>query len=295
LIAWTEAGAVERPTMVQVRVQRAYPGRIRAGAPVPTRSMDAVEIRENLRWFTERLRGPRTRPCERLVLSGVGVARREDTPGLSDAARALGISVVILHVGVEDLEGFSPALYAGRVDTVVVPVQPGPVGALGAGTRVARACRSLGVRVAVNTQLSAAALPDLPGAARAIAAAGPASATFTYPFPIAGNTASVVPGVGAVRAALDRAVPALEAAGVDVSIKGLPACYLGRHRDRVRRSANRWYVDADHQKGEALLFFPGVVSFTKDDVCRFCAADGACDGFFATYLRRSGFPPLEPL
>jgi hypothetical protein len=54
-------------------------------------------------------------------------------------------------------------------------------------------------------------------------------------------------------------------------------------------------VDADHQCDEALLFFPDVVAFHKDEVCRFCPGDSACDGFFATYLRRAGFPPLRPL
>jgi hypothetical protein len=52
-------------------------------------------------------------------------------------------------------------------------------------------------------------------------------------------------------------------------------------------------VDADHQLDEALLFYPDVVAFTKTDVCRFCSADSTCDGFFATYLRRDGFPALK--
>lgn len=295
MLAWTEAGAVERPTMLQIRVQRAYPARIRAGAPVPTRSMSREEILENLRWFTERLRGPRSRPCTRLVLSGVGVAGREDTPGILDTARALGMKWIVLHAGVEDLGGFEPARFEGRVDAMVVPIQPGPLGSLTAGARVIRECRERGIRVVANTQLSASALPQLGAAARAIASASPVSAAFTYPFPIAGNTASEVPGVRAVLAALGRAAAALERAGVGVSIKGLPICYLGDLGRHVGRSANRWYVDADHQRGDAILFFPGVVTFTKEEACRFCAANDRCDGFFATYLRRPGFPPLEPL
>ncbi len=296
MLAWTEAGAVERPTMLQIRVQRAYPARIRAGAPAPTRSMSREEILENLRWFTEGLRGPRSRPCTRLVLSGVGVAGRGDSPEILDAARALGLRWIVLHAGVEDLAGFEPARFEGRVDALVVPVQPGPIGALSAGARVIRECRERGIRVVANTQLSAPALPQLGAAARAIAAAAPASAAFTYPFPIAGNTASEVPGLRAVTAALDRAAAALERAGIGVSIKGLPACYLRAGlRGHISRSANRWYVDADHQRGAAILFFPGVVRFTKEEACRFCAAGDRCDGFFATYLRRPGFPPLEPI
>ena len=66
------------------------------------------------------------------------------------------------------------------------------------------------------------------------------------------------------------------------------------HARLVRKSQNRWYVDADHQKEAALLFFPGVVTFAKGDVCRFCAADGACDGALPAWAGRPGNPPLRP-
>jgi len=292
LITWTEAGAVERPRMVQVRVQRSYPGRVRAGAPVPTRSMSPEEIADNLRFFTEGIAGPRTEACNRLVLSGVGVAARADTPDQLALALELGLSTVVLHAGVEDLDTLDVSRLPG-VGTVVVPVQPGPGGALlQAGARAIRACRDAGVRVAASTQLTGHALGELDTVARAVARARPDTLTFTYPFPIGGNTSSEVARPPAVLRALTRVVPRVEAAGVTVHIKGLPACYLGGLADRHGRSANRWYVDADHQHDRALLFFPGVVAFTKEDACRFCALDGRCDGFFATYLRRSGFPAL---
>lgn len=54
-------------------------------------------------------------------------------------------------------------------------------------------------------------------------------------------------------------------------------------------------MDADHQQSKALLFFPDVVAFHKDEACRFCRLDTSCDGFFAAYLRRPGFKPLEPV
>lgn len=296
MIAWTEAGAVERPLMVQVRVQRAYPGRVRAGAPVPTRSMSPEEVLANLRYFTEGLRGPRTSPCTRLVLSGVGVAGRADTPDAIAAARAWGIEHVVLHVGSEDLEPLGVSRYQGLVDLVIVPVQPSSAGgALQAGVRAVRQCQAAGLPVVANTVLSPTALDELPTVARALAAAQPRGAAFTFPFPIDGNSSVHLPGLSAVLRALDAAVPVLEAAGVNVDIKGLPGCYLGRLSTRIRRSANRWYVDADHQQSEAILFFPGVVSFTKAEGCRFCRLDGQCDGFFATYLRRSGFPALVPV
>lgn len=295
MLTWTNAGAVERPTRVQIRVQRAYPGRVRAGAPVPTRSMSPSEIRENLRFFTEGLSGPRSKPCRVLVLSGVGVAARSDTPELLGLARGLGLEHVTLHAGVEDLDGLDVARFAGLTDTVVVPVQPGPGGAVRLGAQALRRCREAGVDVVANAVLSQNALSALLPAARAIAAAQPRSATFTYPFPISGDRASAAPPVPAVVAALGPAVRELERCGVRVGIKGLPACYLGEMSRLCARSANRWYVDADHQKEDAILFFPGVVRFHKEDACRFCRADGACDGFFASYLRRPTSPPLSPI
>jgi len=258
--------------------------------------MTPAELVANLRYFTEEMRGPRSAPCTTVVLSGVGVASRADLPELLEQARELGVTRLVLHAGTEDLEAFDAARFAGRVDRIVVPVQPGSGGgALPLGRRVIRGCQDQGLAVTASTQLSALAIPQLPAVGRVLAAAGPESAVFTYPFPIAGNTASEVPGVRATVQALASVVPGLERAGLRVDLKGLPACYLGDLASRLRRTSNRFYVDAEHQLGDALKFFPDVVAFTKSEVCRFCDADGRCDGFFATYLRRSGFPALEPL
>ena len=293
MLAWTSAGAVARPTTVQIRVQRSYPGRIRAGAPVPTRSMSPEELLENVRYFTTGLRTPRTSPCETLVLSGVGVASRPDTPAAIAAGRVEGVGRVILHVGVEDLATLDLRPFAAQVDLLVVPVQPG--GDLVAAAQAIRGAAALGLPVSTNTSLTANALPGLAAAARVLAAARPQSLTFTYPFPINGGDASDIPPPPRAVAALRTALQILDAAELPAAVKGLPACYLGADAHRLRRTANRWYVDADHQRDRALLFFPDVVAFAKDEACRFCTADGACDGFFAAYLRRPGFPPLRPL
>ena len=119
--------------------------------------------------------------------------------------------------------------------------------------------------------------------------------TFTYPFPINGNEATTAPSPIRVVAALGPALSTLDQAHVEARIKGLPACHLGTDAQRLGKTSNRFYVDADHQMDQALVFFPDVVSFFKDDACRFCSANDACDGFFATYLRRPGFPPLSPI
>ena len=293
MIRWTAAGAVSTPTTVQIRVQRSYPGRIRAGAPVPTRSMSRKELLENLTYFTEGLDGPRTKPCKGLVLSGVGVATRPDIPEAIERARALGIAWVVLHVGGEDLDTLKPARFAGLVDTLVTPVQP-ENGTLVKVCNTIERARAEGLKVAANTVLTANALPALARASRPLAKAAPDGMTFTYPFPINGNEATSAPNPGRVMSALRPALAVLDRAGVKAQIKGLPACHLGQDAHRLGRTSNRYYVDADHQTEHALVFFPDVVRFHKDDSCRFCTKNESCDGFFSTYLRRPGFPPLSP-
>ena len=296
MIRWTQSGAVEQPTMLQIRVQRAYPGRVRAGAPVPTRSMSTEELHQNLHYFTEGKRGPRTHPCLRLVFSGVGVASRADVPDAIRQARQWGIENVVLHAGVEDLESLDVARLGPLVDCLVVPVQPGPGGAsLQEGSRLIRQCGEHGLTVVANTVLTPRALSSLEAIARTLIRVKPKQVALTYPFPISGPSSSEVARIGAVVRSLSVVVPMLKEQEIEVSIKGLPACYLPNHRGVFRKSANRWYVDADHQKQEAILFYPDVVSFTKAESCRFCEADQACDGFFATYLRRDGFPKLKPI
>ncbi len=289
VIRWTAAGAVAAPRTVQVRVQRGYPGRVRAGAPVPTRSMSTAEIAANLRYFTEGMRGPRSLPCDALVLSGVGVAGRADTPELLRLARALGMRRVVLHAGVEDLPTLEPGRFEGLVDTLVLPVPPTrareAVGALAAA-------REAGLAVRAHVVLPEEDPGDLAEVVRVLAEARPAGLTLTYPFPIAGAP-DRAPPVAVAAPALRAALAEAGRRGLPAEVKGLPACLLGAD-PRTRRSANRWYVDADHQRGAALLFFPDVVAFHKDDDCRFCAADGACDGFFAARLRGPGAPRLDP-
>lgn len=294
MLRWTPSGAVAAPETVQIRVQRSYPGRIRAGAPVPTRSLSPAELESNLRYFTEGLRGPRSRPCVRLVLSGVGVASRPDLAAALDLARELGLEHTVLHVGPEDLADLDVAPLAGRVAMLVLPVQP--VGsALDAAARALGRAAEAGLPVAANTVLSAEALAALSAAARLLASAAPRQVTFTYPFPVDEGVAASLPLPAEALAALGPALRILEAAGVQAVIKGLPACHLGAEADRLRRTSNRWYVDADHQREEALLFFPDVVRFHKEDLCRFCERDASCDGSFAAWLRRPGVPPLRPI
>ena len=92
-----------------------------------------------------------------------------------------------------------------------------------------------------------------------------------------------------------RAVARLREEGIPCGVKGLPICRLDGDVDAAWRSGNRWYVDAAHQCDAALLFFPGVVRFSKGDSCRFCSADGRCDGVPEPWLERGLAGPLIPI
>ncbi len=253
--------------------------------------MTGAEVAANLRFFTAG--GPRVLPVTGLVLSGVGVASRPDLALMIQEARALGIKRITLHAGVEDLEAFHPTL---GVDLVTLPLQPSESGpSLSAGAEALLACTRAGLSGSSNTVLDAASLPLLSAVARIAASGGATGHTFTFPFPVDGGAPGELPPAPRAVAALGPAVAILRAANVPCAIKGLPACYLGELGVDLRRSGNRWYVDADRQLERALLFFPEVVAFHKGDVCRFCSRDGSCDGFFAAYLRRAGFPALTAI
>jgi hypothetical protein len=253
--------------------------------------MDTDEIRANLVHFTSP--GPRGQPVDELVLSGVGVASRPDLAELCALARGRGVGRIVLHAGVEDLAAFRPD--RAVVNLLILPVQPGEsTASLAAAADALARCREAGIRTVANTQLSSEALPLLVAAARAAGRRGAAGHTFTYPFPVDGASALHAPSPARAVLHLRPAVAEAQSAGVSPAIRGIPACLLADLGGLAGRTRNRWYVDADHQLDRALLFFPDVTAFHKEEACRFCAADARCDGFFATYLRRPGFGRLTP-
>ena len=198
MLRWTPAGAVSAPTTVQIRVQRRYPGRVRAGAPAPTRSLSAAELRANIDHFTTGLRGPRSRPCTGLVLSGADVASRPDLPEALDRARAQGVVHVVLHLGERGVSARHLGSLSGRVDVVVIPIQPEQD--LARAASIVAAARALGIQVASNTVLRADALPHLPDAIDQLISLRPHSVTLTHPFP-AGTDACAAAPLRDVRAA----------------------------------------------------------------------------------------------
>ena len=102
MLSFTRAGAVATPTTVQIRLTRRFPGRVAAGAPLPSRSLTFAELEDNLRYFTHGLRGPRTRPCTALVLSGLGLTDFEDLERALALARELGFERITAHTSAKD-------------------------------------------------------------------------------------------------------------------------------------------------------------------------------------------------
>jgi hypothetical protein len=217
-----------------------------------------------------------------VVLSGAGVSRRSDLPDALAAASALGVQRVILHASADDSAATLGPLLP-HLHRVVVPI---------AVPAAARVLPAPAAQVAALVPLAQVAGGEESALGAALAAARPAGVTLSLPFPV---EAQAPPALGPVRRALAALVPPLVEAGLPVSIKGLPACALGVWAHLAFRTANRWYVDDAHQRAGALLFTPGVISWQKDDHCRFCSADGHCDGVFTAWARQAGRPATRPL
>lgn len=270
MLTFTSSGVVSTPTTLQIRVAPDAHGLVRVRTGAPSRALTETELIDNVRHMTEGQRGPRAHPCDALVLSGVPADR---VPGLApviDAARGWGIRHITLHTA------GAVAAASLALDAVGAVVRcPDDVARLRAWP-VAR-------HTAVLLLDDAATFDACVGALDGVGAVA-----VTWPFP----PLAPLPFEG-VAPRLDALARARGAA--DWVIKGLPACLVGAHADRVRRSRNRFLVDADHQLAGARLFFPDVVRWAKTDACRFCARDLSCDGVAREWLDGGVLPKLEPI
>lgn len=265
----TEAGVVAAPTVLQVRLEPDGDAPVRVGWPRPSRSVDVDTLLRHVAAFTVERRGPRTVACETLVLSGVPTTRVAEIAGVLPAIRAMGILRVVLH----DESG--PRGWSG-LDAVVRRVAgPEDVDALRAWT---------GVHRTAVIRLDRGA----PRALDALGRDGPAD-RLVLTWPWHGPDEALRPE--AVPALLD----GLAVGAVPVEVKGVPACLLGAHARRSRRTGNRFHVDGDVAVGSARLFKPDRVRFGRPDVCRACAALGRCDGVPPALVDRRVRPlPGEP-
>jgi hypothetical protein len=268
VLRFTGAGVVEAPTALQIRATATGAGKIAAGAPPASRDLTLDEILANARWFAIDRVGPRADPVRKLVLSGVtAIAGWQE---LLPALRAMGIGQVAIHdAPVADVVGVDR--WANLVE------------------RPADAAAGATAAVPLRGEVLAA----LPAIAAQCVAAGVSSVSLTLPFQPDKDGE-----LAAIAAALAGPVAALRAAGVPVVVKGIPACFLVNLPDGpalARRTSNRWYVDADHQRDRALLFLPDVARFAKTDDCRHCAVVTRCDGIADGWLRGGGVDRLRPI
>jgi hypothetical protein len=281
-LRWTPRGAVALPETLQLRVEPVFADRVAAGAPVPARSMSTDEIAANVRYFSHP--GPRGRPVSGLVLSGLGDDVEPLAPIVRDA-RSASVRRVVVHVDGPRVATVQASALAPLVHVLVVVVRSED-DLLGVGSPTS------GPGLDVVVPLESAVLDRVEGIAAVAERLRVPRVTLTWPFP-AGSV--VPPPAPDAVAAVRRAAVAL--GDVPFTVKGLPPCAIPGvlAADQVFRSANRWYVDADHQKDAALLFFPDVVRYAKREVCRFCRLDPRCDGVAEQWLREGRAPELVPV
>ena len=285
-VHWTAAGAVVRPSALQVRVTPGFAERVRVGAPVPARAMSPEEVDANVRHFTEGRRGPRVRPVRQVVLSGVSdpplcVALCERV----DAWRSLGVKELVVHASAPSVQCGAVGELPGCADRVVLTVSEVSDAQLAALD--ALALGGFGVSVA----LTAAVRTRLPELVRCFAKDPPRSLAWVWPFPALATPAPPPAHVVVKELIAAGGLQVPHARGVH-----LPPCVLPRGGAQDGwRTRNRYYVDADHQLEAALLFFPDLVQWAKPDSCRFCRADRICDGVASRWLEQGLTGPLEPM
>jgi hypothetical protein len=231
--------------------------------------MTPAELSTNIRHFTTGMRGARTRPCTHLTLSGVGRLEVD-----VEQARQLGIRTVTLH-------GRAPSATTSAVDRVVRRVSaPSDLESWPAHPSVTAIVPVDGPALSG----AGAWVPDL-------LARAPADVVFWWPYPDGTRDRPSSPELaGHVTPLRHR----LEAAGIRTRLGGLPPCLLEAGSIRGRTS-NRYYVDADHQREQALLFFPDVVAMAKPDSCRVCWLTATCDGVPRRWLQVGGLGLLQPI
>ncbi len=241
--------------------------------------MTPDEVWANIERLTPDRVGPRGAPCDQLVLSGVPEPEAAALASVVRRARAVGVQRVTLHLG----RGLglldSPLGVEADVRSVVVRTVDE---ALALGARASR--------IDVVVPLSHDGVAALPAIAAALAPLSPRRLVLTWPL----VDDDPPPRAAVAVAAIASVAPSLIRAGVEVGVKGIPACLLAGAAPSWR-SANRVYVDADHQGAAALLFFPDVVRFRKEDVCRFCDASPRCDGVPAAWADLGLHGALAPI
>lgn len=284
MLRFTGAGVVSEPDALQIRVARHHPGRVPAGAPEPPRDLTDDEIVANIRHFTEGRRGPRSRPCTALILAGLEPGRAGRLSGVLDQAHAWGIRHVTLHADAAVAQEAVAAL-GPRVSALALTLRA-PTDA-----DVIASIREAGVHVAVVVLLEEGRLDAVDALLEPLAVQRPDRVVLTWPYPPLGRPAPAA----LAGATCGRALEWLTTRGLSAKVRGLPPCVVPGTEDGVHRSRNRFYVDAAHQRDDALLFHPDIVRFGRQDVCRFCSVADRCEGVPDEWLNRGLVGTLRPI
>ncbi len=282
-LRFTADGAVGAPTSLQIRVGPGHEGRIRLDVPPPARALSVGEVLANARHF--RSPGPRAAPIQHVVLSGLPRGWTDAILGeIVDELRELGIERIVVHL--DETQGRAGIGGAAGCDLVVTSANPG-------------ALTGVAFRPALTIPLVPDVLGRLGRVMTEVERLAPTRVTWVWPFPDGTSERPISSQSLAVSLAdhLGRWRDAPFAWG----IKGLPRCALGALEgvvslaERIWRTRNRYYVDADHQRGNALMFEPDLVQLVKYDRCRFCAVDDRCDGLAERWLAEGLVPEPIPL
>lgn len=283
MIRWTPQGVVAYPRAVQIRLNLKHPQRIPGKAPTPTRTMTGDEFEDNLYYFTSGLDGPRSRPCTSLILSGLTEAFIATIIERIDHIQSLGFHKLVLHID-----------HRFVVPTEHIKSQKGIEIKRVCSIKSIDALLSLPLQASSGVDLSIMLNHDTLSQWEMLTAYlrnwNGTLVSFHYPYP--SQTQPPMHSMEQIKECL-RTVQ-LQCPDLRIHIKGLPLCYLTPLQFPFRQTGNRWYVDSDHQKENALLFLPDVLQFHKVDACRFCRLDGLCDGFFLEHLNNGQYPPLQP-
>ena len=269
MITWTPSGLVRTPSTVQIRCMQAGPKEFKAGAPMPLRSLSVQEFRSNLQYFRFELDTPRTIPCTSLTLSGLN----GDDWQRYECMQEMSFDYITLHLNPSSINWNELERYQDSFQRISIPINQEhqllsiPAWAISKTTII----------ISLEKDLS----HWLPQTIQKANTEDWNPFVFLYPFPKNTESQPLSP---------QKAIHLLEQLTLNYLkkpiIKGLPYCLANATHTLFAKTTNRWYVDAQHQREKALLFFPDIACYYKDDQCRFCQHNEECDGFFLEYLKK---------
>ncbi len=275
MLRWTAAGAVTFPETLQLRLAKQHPDRIQVGAPRPSKQLSIAAVEENFHYFCKTLDSTRTKPCSALTLTGLQDETEASLTEIDTLIRQYSFSYVTCHI---DIKSQSIIHKLSSLNRISVAIQnPRQLDQYQFSLFAPHQLR-------FTIVLNRSNLQSLRSIYQALQPYSDSHIHFLYPFPLSKTIIQNAPSPVALEAALQELPD-------EISVSGIPPCLT--KRANLKQTSNRWYVDADHQKEKALLFFPDLLRYYKSDSCRFCKLNTQCDGFFRQYLTES--VQLRPL